>query len=83
MFNLKNLIVMKTTRFINYSLGLFMCSFLMIGCPSDCENNDDPDDCYTPYGPCDEQNDNASDKPDDQKTLEVKLTETPSEKPIQ
>ncbi|RPD98486.1 hypothetical protein EGM88_04590 [Aureibaculum marinum] len=48
---------MKRITLFNYVIGILMITLFM-GCPSECENDDG--DCYTPYGPCDEQPENSS-----------------------
>lgn len=69
---------MKKFRFLSMVCLVNLITFSLSSCMG--TGNDDLDRCIY-QGEC--PDDNASAKPDDQKTLEVKPTETPSEKPIQ
>ncbi len=62
---------MKRAKLIN-TVGLFMCIFLFLSCPSECENDDG--DCYTPYGPCDEDPESTSTETQNQKKNQNKTT---------
>ncbi len=68
---------MKSVKLFSYTIGLFMITFLLIGCPSECENDDG--DCYTPYGPCDEEPENSTseiqNQEEDQKTVTINAIE--------